>query len=233
MSATGIVNKNVRIEGLKNNDVVSGVNLSYSGNPAGNLSTAPLGTYTIQGSGLTLSSGNLTNYTINNVQGILKIVGIPITVTSLSQKKVFGEDISTMGVLNSTYSVTGLKDGDIASGVTLSYSGSPTGNLPKASVGKYSITPSELTLSSGSINNYMILYVPGNLSIINPLDTISTSTEKGILLPRMTTTQRNTIATPANSLLIYNTTNDRFEVYKNTCSCWVPVFDGGNTPAPN
>lgn len=231
LSVTAIVNKNFKIEGLKNNDVVSGVNLSYSGNPAGNLSTASIGTYSIQVSDLTLSSGNLTNYTISYIPGILKIVGIPIIVTSLPQKKVFGENSSTMGVLNSTFSVTGLRDGDIVSGVTLAYSGSPTGNLATALEGKYTVTPSGLTLSSGSLNNYVILYVPGVLSIVNPVE--NTSTTKGILLPRMTTTQRDNIVTPANSLLIYNTTNDRFEVFKNTCNCWVSVFDGGNKAAPN
>jgi len=230
LSATGILKNYISVTGLKNGDVVSGVNLSYSGNPAGNLSTAPLGTYSIQVSDLTLSSGNLTNYTINYVQGILKIVGIPITVTALPQTKEIGDEVSTIGVSNTTFKVIGLMDGDIASGVTLAYSGSPKGNLATASEGKYSITPSGLTLSSGNINNYMILYVPGVLSVVNQVE--NSSTTKGILLPRMTTSQRDTIATPANSLLIFNTTNDRFEVYKNTCTCWVPVFDGGNTAAP-
>jgi hypothetical protein len=233
LNLSGILNNSFSLVGLKNDDVVSGITFNYSGNPAGNLSNAPLGTYSITPSGLTLSSGSLNNYTIIYVQGSLKIVqlALQVTVTSLPQTKLYGETVSTMGVLNSTFSVTGLRDGDIVSGVTLAYSGSPTGNLATASEGKYSITPSGLTLSSGSLNNYVILYVPGVLSIVNPVE--NTSTTKGILLPRMTTTQRDNIVTPANSLLIYNTTNDRFEVFKNTCNCWVPVFDGGNKAAPN
>jgi hypothetical protein len=39
------------------------------------------------------------------------------------------------------------------------------------------------------------------------------STTKGVLLPRMTTTQRNAIGTPATGLEIYNTTTNRKEVY--------------------
>jgi hypothetical protein len=39
------------------------------------------------------------------------------------------------------------------------------------------------------------------------------STTKGVLLPRMTTTQRNAIASPATGLEIYNTTTNRKEVY--------------------
>lgn len=53
------------------------------------------------------------------------------------------------------------------------------------------------------------------------------STEKGILVPRMTTTQRDAIATPATSLIIYNNTTAQFEYYNG--SAWV-AFGGGATP---
>lgn len=55
----------------------------------------------------------------------------------------------------------------------------------------------------------------------------------GILIPRMNATQRDVIASPANGLLIFSTSNNTFEVYKSTCSCWVTITDGGNTPANN
>lgn len=42
------------------------------------------------------------------------------------------------------------------------------------------------------------------------------STTKGALLPRMTTTQRDAIGTPATGLEIYNTTTGRKEVYNGT-----------------
>jgi hypothetical protein len=42
------------------------------------------------------------------------------------------------------------------------------------------------------------------------------STTQGALLPRMTTTQRNAIASPATGLEIYNTTTNRKEVYNGT-----------------
>lgn len=38
-------------------------------------------------------------------------------------------------------------------------------------------------------------------------------TDKGVIIPRLTTTQRNAIVNPAQGLLIYNTTFDRFEYY--------------------
>ena len=59
------------------------------------------------------------------------------------------------------------------------------------------------------------------------------SASQGVLLPRMTTTQRDNIISPSNSLLIFNTTNNTFEVYKSACSCWVTINDGGNTSASN
>lgn len=45
-------------------------------------------------------------------------------------------------------------------------------------------------------------------------------TTTGWLGPRLTTTQRNAIASPATSLVIYNTTNARFEWYSG--SAWLP-----------
>jgi lipopolysaccharide export system protein LptA len=44
------------------------------------------------------------------------------------------------------------------------------------------------------------------------------STTKGVLIPRMTTTQRNAIGSPSTSLLIYNTTTTQHELY--TGSTW-------------
>lgn len=39
------------------------------------------------------------------------------------------------------------------------------------------------------------------------------STQAGVLVPRMTTTQMNAIASPANGLLVYNSTDNRFYYY--------------------
>jgi len=50
------------------------------------------------------------------------------------------------------------------------------------------------------------------------------STTKGLLTPRMTTTQRDAISSPATGLLIYNTTTNQEEYYNGTI--WAPI---GNT----
>ena len=83
----------------------------------------------------------------------------------------------------------------------------------------------------------MALFISGvanaqvGIGTTNPQGALDiTSTSGGLLVPRMTTTDRNGV-TPANAMLIFNTTNNTFEVYKSTCSCWVTVNDGGNVPA--
>ena len=50
-----------------------------------------------------------------------------------------------------------------------------------------------------------------------------TSTEKGLLPPRMSTTERNAIQNPASGLVIYNLTEERLEVNAGTSS--LPVWE--------
>lgn len=53
------------------------------------------------------------------------------------------------------------------------------------------------------------------------LDIVSTT--KGVLVPRMTLAQRNAIATPSIGLLVYNTTDSRFDYWNG--AKWVGVGD--------
>jgi len=50
------------------------------------------------------------------------------------------------------------------------------------------------------------------------------STTQGALIPRMTTTQRDNISSPATGLLVFNTTNTRLEEYNG--SSWVAAGKG-------
>ncbi|NRS87257.1 hypothetical protein HNQ02_000157 [Flavobacterium sp. 7E] len=49
------------------------------------------------------------------------------------------------------------------------------------------------------------------------------STTQGMLTPRMTTTQRNAITTPANGLMVYDTTLKSFYYYDTTITAWVSM----------
>jgi hypothetical protein len=53
-----------------------------------------------------------------------------------------------------------------------------------------------------------------------------TSTTKGLLAPRMTTTQRDAITSPATGLQIYNTDNRAIETFTGTTSDWFTVGNG-------
>lgn len=58
------------------------------------------------------------------------------------------------------------------------------------------------------------------------------STTKGLLIPKMTTTQQNAIAAPVEGLLIYNTTTGTLNIY--TSGVWGGVTGGGvNTALSN
>ena len=56
------------------------------------------------------------------------------------------------------------------------------------------------------------------------------STTSGFLPPRMTTTQRDAIASPVSGMMIYNTTTSRHETYVG--SSWTIVGASGSTVSP-
>lgn len=46
--------------------------------------------------------------------------------------------------------------------------------------------------------------------------------DRGLLVPRLTVTERDAIASPATGLIIYNTDDDQEEIYNGTC--WIPSY---------
>ncbi len=70
-------------------------------------------------------------------------------------------------------------------------------------------------------------FTPDNSALVEMRGT------KGLLIPRMTTTERGAISSPAQSLLIFNTTSVCFETYINNqwrqiwCNCGTPVIYNG------
>ena len=62
------------------------------------------------------------------------------------------------------------------------------------------------------------------------LDITSPSNNKGLLIPRMTALQRTTIASPANGLMVYETTSNSLWIYNSTSATWVQQSSGGISP---
>lgn len=57
------------------------------------------------------------------------------------------------------------------------------------------------------------------------------ATDKGVLVPRMTTAQRNAIASPANSLLVYDTDFDCYFYYIAATTTWTSLCNSGSGTA--
>lgn len=90
------------------------------------------------------------------------------------------------------------------------------------------------------------VYAQGGVGINNPTPHASalldlTSTNKGLLTPRMTTAQRTAIASPASGLLVFDTTVNSFYYYNGTAwvtltsgaSGWALSGNSGTNPASN
>lgn len=58
-----------------------------------------------------------------------------------------------------------------------------------------------------------------------------TSGTQGLLVPRMNTLQRTSIASPANGLLVFDTDASRFYFYNSATTSWIPVLAGSELDA--
>ena len=72
----------------------------------------------------------------------------------------------------------------------------------------------------------MVIKYTGNVGIGTTSPNTSamvdiTATDKGVLVPRMTTVQRNSIASPANGLLVFDTDHSNFFYYNTSKTKWI------------
>jgi hypothetical protein len=90
------------------------------------------------------------------------------------------------------------------------------------------LTSAPFVLSLQGQNNILPSTGPMGVGTARP-DTTSAllaveSTEKGMLIPRMTQVQRNAIASPADGLLVFQTDNDPGFYFRNgTAAAWQPI----------
>ena len=152
----GTFNTNFTVSGLIGSDAVNSINLGYSGNPSGDMSTASVGSYTITPSSVTFSSGTVSNYSVTYNSGTLTVNKALLTVTANKKTKVY--------------------DGSVYSGFSVSYSGFINGDNQSVLGGALAFTGSATTavnvgagyvISPGgqTSSNYLISFVNGTLDI--------------------------------------------------------------------
>ena len=154
------------VRGLFGNDAVSTVTLSSQGA----LATAGVGgsPYTIAGS-LAVGTGNLSNYIVSYVPGVLTVTPKTLTVTVDSKSMNYGDTV----LPTLTSAVSGLVNGDTTTISLLTPATPYTGIAGSASpVNSYAITA-----TTSSNRNYVVSSIDGVLTV-NPVNlTIQANTQ--------------------------------------------------------
>jgi len=150
------------------------------------------------------TSGQFTNVNTNN------FTTAPIALRSI------GADISGISIYKASFSHTN----------SIQFLSNDTNN--RFSIGQGYIGASSSIdfniarfASSAWTNSFTIFNATGNVGINTTTDVASSkltieSTTQGFLPPRMTTTQKNAIATPATGLMVYDTTLNLMALYNGT-----------------
>ena len=210
-------------------------NLTFTGNRTHNLNGNLL---TLNGTtnGMIVSTSSTTRSLYGQNTG----TGIGVLGVGDSQAGVRGESKSGTGVSGqSTTSYGGtfngvsgsLSQGTTYGGVLI---GGTAGAYMYSDSSGYGAIPYENAGSAGAMNCQGKALFNGTAATGSSLVQID-STTQGVLLPRMTTTQRDAIGSPATGLEIYNTTTNRKEVYNGTFWQGVelrmtPIFHGSWAP---
>jgi hypothetical protein len=159
-----------------------------------------------------ISSGDSTiygrnSYNGNGVAGISDS-GYGVKGESKNNVGVIGESVDTYGGYFAGESGV-LAEGNIYGVDAI---GSTAGVYAYSNSTGWGVIPYENSGSSGALNCQGKALFNGTAATGSSLVQVD-STTQGVLLPRMTTTQRDAIGTPATGLEIYNTTTNRKEVY--------------------
>jgi hypothetical protein len=185
-------------------------------------------------SGITTDGTNLTvtgNVNTNTISGGASLLTIETSSGNLNTASI---SISPGNALSGTYTAGSLtlSGGDGAGGglgasLTLKgWIGFPYGNADailssgglSSNSGNiiFQYAGTEIARMTSSLNMGIGTSTPNASALID-----MESTTKGFLPPRMTTTQRNVISSPAAGLIVYNTTDNQWEGWNN--SAWVVI----------
>jgi phosphotransferase system IIA component len=143
-------------------------NVTLVGSPTGTFPSANVGTWTITITGYSLGGTASGNYTLNSsITG--KIVAASITITPTPLSKVYGTTEPSSVTGQTTFTVSGLQNGETIGTVTINY-GVQAQNI-REQVGTYSSNASYSTTASNAAggtftaSNYNITYATGTFTV--------------------------------------------------------------------
>ena len=129
---------------------------------------------------------------------------------------VYGSDTQAIYANNSGsgHGVVGVAN----TGIAVNGSSTSGNGVSGSSTNSNGITGASVNSKGGAFRNQVLVEEYATANEVQDASALFEvkSTVKGALLPRMTTTQRDAIGTPATGLEIYNTTTNRKEVYNGT-----------------
>ena len=148
---------------------------------------------------------------------------------------VYGSDTQTI-YANNSGSGNGVV-GVANTGTAVNGSSTSGNGVSGSSTNSNGVTGASVNSKGGAFRNQVLVEEYSTANEVQEASSLFEvkSTVKGALLPRMTTTQRDAISSPATGLEIYNTTTGRKEVYNG--SFWrgismrlMPIFHGQFNP---
>jgi filamentous hemagglutinin family protein len=132
-------------------------------------SSSNVGSYAINGSGLTANNGNYLFTQAAGNTSAFTITTALLTITATNQNKTYGD---TLNLGTSAFTPTGLQNSETVGSVTLTSAGANA--LANVSTSPYAITPSAAIGGTFVASNYTINYVNGVLAV-NPATLIYTA----------------------------------------------------------
>jgi hypothetical protein len=111
-----------------------------------------------------ITQGDLSagpNYTISFIGNNFEIMRKSLNITASDMTKTFGQTL-VLGVEQTNFTSSGLVNGETVGSVTLTASG---GTQADDAVGVYTLSPSQATGGTFSLNNYTTIYNSGTLTV--------------------------------------------------------------------
>ncbi|HSY19841.1 MAG TPA: MBG domain-containing protein [Candidatus Acidoferrales bacterium] len=144
--------------GLKNGETIGSVTITASG---GTNANSAVTTYTLTASAATGGTFGATNYTITYNTGTLTVNKAALGLTANNDSKTYGQT-KTYGTGQTTFTPSGLQNGETVGSVTITASG---GTAANAAATTYTLTPSAATGGTFTAGNYTITYNAGTLTV--------------------------------------------------------------------